>query len=236
MNIQALAREFWEKGYLLIGDFFPQDLMDQLNQISLEHFSLNPAWGHDEEFLKKSATEVIPWFPIREGNREFLPLIENADLNCLTEAILGSKWKSLYCMLMFSKKGSKGQAWHQDCPPENPQTFNLNRLIYTHDITEEIGGQTLLMPHSHKKGAISVGKPHEDLDGQLVLSPEKGSLLLLHGHAWHRVLAVKGAYRLSINCRAIPSGTSEDITDIAVYRNMRYRFSTHEIIEERTKS
>jgi len=32
---------------------------------------------------------------------------------------------------------------------------------------------------------------------------------------------------------AVPTGTPDDITDVCIYRNMRYRFSTSEVIEER---
>ena len=81
---------------------------------------------------------------------------------------------------------------------------------------------------------ISKGDPHEDLEGQITLSPKKGTLVILHGHTWHRVLPVKGEYRLSANSRTIPKDTPEDVTDIAVYRNMRYKFSTSEVIEDRT--
>jgi hypothetical protein len=136
-------------------------------------------------------------------------------------------------MVMFSKKGTKGQAWHQDCPPEESSQFNLNRLFYTHDINDATGGKTIVMPGSHRKGVLPSGNPHEDLDNQVVLAPKKGTLVILHGHAWHRVLPINGEYRLSANARAIPKGTPENITDIAVYRNMRYRFSTSEVIEER---
>lgn len=234
MDTQALATQFWKNGYLVIEDFFDPQIMDELNTIILEHFGMDPAWEHSAEFLTKSATEVIPWFPIREGDARFEVLENDPRLQALTSAILGADWHNLYCMAMFSKHGTKGQAWHQDCPPENAQHFNLNRLIYTHDINEETGGQTLIMPASHQMGPISVGEPHEELVNQLVLSPRKGTLILLHGHNWHRVLPVGGAYRISINCRAIPAETPEDITDIAVYRNMRYRFSTNEVIEERS--
>jgi hypothetical protein len=50
------------------------------------------------------------------------------------------------CMAMFSKQGSKGQAWHQDCAPEDAKKFNMNRLVYSSDITAHIGGQTLVVP------------------------------------------------------------------------------------------
>jgi len=37
---------------------------------------------------------------------------------------------------------------------------------------------------------------------------------------------------MSVNSRAIPKETPEDITDIAVYRNMRYRFSKDEVLPQ----
>ena len=233
MNYQEYAQQFWEQGYIAIENFFDEALMDELNDRILHHYGMSPDWEHTKEFLEKSATEVVPWFPFREGDGSFKPIEEDKRLKELTLSILGENWKSLYLMVMFSKKGTRGQAWHQDSPPEDGTKFNLNRLFYTHDITEATGGKTILVPGSHRKGVLPKGDPHEDLENQVVLAPKKGTLLILHGHAWHRVLPIKGEYRVSANARAIPAGTSEDITDIAVYRNIRYRFSTNEVIEER---
>ncbi|MEL7122166.1 MAG: phytanoyl-CoA dioxygenase family protein [Bacteroidota bacterium] len=233
MNYQEYAKQFWKEGYLVIENFFDNALMDHLNEIILQHYGMNPEWEHSNEFLEKAATEVVPWFPFRTGDTHFQPIEEDERLNALTEAILGMDWQSLYLMVMFSKQGTKGQAWHQDSPPEEEHKFNLNRLFYTHDITDEIGGKTLVVPGSHKEGVLPSGDPHGMIKNQVVLSPKKGTLVILHGHTWHSVLPIKGTYRVSANARAIPKDTPEDITDIAVYRNMRYRFSTSEVIEER---
>lgn len=233
MNYKQYAEEFWKNGFISIENFFDAELMDHLNATILDHYGLDPNWEHNTEFISRSATEVVPWFPFREGDKNFEPIENDPNLNLLTREILGEGWESLYLMVMFSKKGTKGQAWHQDCPPEESSQFNLNRLFYTHDINDETGGKTIVMPGSHRKGVLPSGNPHEDLDNQVVLAPKKGTLVILHGHAWHRVLPIDGEYRLSANARAIPKGTPEDITDIAVYRNMRYRFSTSEVIEER---
>ena len=136
-------------------------------------------------------------------------------------------------MAMFSRAHSKGQAWHQDCPPENPAQFNLNRLVYTMDVGGEVGGEVVLMPGSHNMGELSPGNPDEDFSQQIVLRPKKGTLLMVHGHAWHRVMPIKNHYRISTNFRAIPAGTPDNITDIAVYRNMRYQFSRSRVLQER---
>ncbi len=233
LPIEELAKQFWKQGYLVLEDFFEPELMDQYDQLILDHFGYTPEFFHNEEFLTKAATEVIPWFPQQEGVSAF-DIVENDErLKVLSEAILGEGWSSLYCMTMFSKQGTKGQAWHQDCAPEDAAKFNMNRLIYTSDITPEIGGQTLVVPGSHKRGELTIGDVNEEFSDQIELTPTKGTLVLLHGHTWHRVRPVKGKYRVSTNYRSMPKGTPEDITDICVYRNMRYRFETNEVVEDR---
>jgi len=232
MNVNELATSFWANGFLILEEFFDPLLMDKLNLRILNHYGMNPDWEHDLEFLEKSKTEVIPWFPVREGQQIFDAIEYDSKLDQVTTAILGDGWQNLYLMAMYSKRGTKGQAWHQDCPPEDSSKFNLNRLFYTHDITDQTGGKIVVMPRTHRNPALTVGEPHEDINGQFVLSPKKGTLILLHGHIWHRVLPITGEYRVSINSRAIPKHTPEDVTDIAVYRNMRYRFSTSEFLPQ----
>lgn len=234
MLISEYSRQFRTDGYLVLEHFFDDALMDRLDRLIRAHFGDNPAFGHQAEFLDQSQTEVIPWFPQQEGMREFDEVDGLADLGRLTAAILGQGWERLYCMVMFSKQGTSGQAWHQDCAPEDPAVFNLNRLVYTRDITPEIGGETVVVPGSHRLGLLPAGDPHGELPGQVVLKPGKGTLVLLHGHCWHRVLPIRGACRFSANYRAAPRGQTADITDVCVYRNMRYRFSTFEVIEERS--
>jgi ectoine hydroxylase-related dioxygenase (phytanoyl-CoA dioxygenase family) len=178
--------------------------------------------------------EVIPWFPYREGNIQLDSIDKNEKMNSITSFILKDGWENLYCMAMFSKQGSKGQAWHQDCPPENKLMYNLNRLVYTHDIDSSDGGELVIYPETHKAGLLPAGIPDADIPGQIVYAPKKGTLIFVHGHCWHRVKPVKSKYRISTNFRAVPFGVPEDITDICVYRNMRYQFSTSQILEKRS--
>jgi hypothetical protein len=233
MQLEQLANDFWRQGYLVLEDFFSADTMDDLQSLILGHYGLNPEYEHEAAFLSKSATEVIPWFPQRSGEHAFDEIDQCPKMLELTQAILGAGWQGLYCMTMFSKKGTKGQAWHQDCPPDDPQQYNLNRLVYTMDIDEQVGGEVLVMPGSHRLGKLPVGEVNEDFSEQVTLMPKKGTLVIIHGHTWHRVLPIKGAYRLSTNYRAVPQNTPEDITDICVYRNMLYQFSTSKVLEDR---
>jgi ectoine hydroxylase len=236
MDHDAMARRFWSEGYLVLDDFFDPRLMDQLNALIMGHFGNSPEYLHDMEYVRRSRAEVIPWFPQREGVSDFTAVDDDPRLQRLTAAVLGEGWQEMFCMVMFSRKGTIGQPWHQDCPPEHPAAFNLNRLVYTHDIDERSGGQTVVVPGSHRHGPVPVGDPVGELPGTLVLRPAKGTLVLLHGHTWHRVQPVLGSHRVSTNFRSVPQGVSEGVTDVCVYRNMRYRFSTREVVEERVPS
>ncbi len=234
MNTAEMLKQFEREGFVVVEDFFDEALMDRLDLLIREHFGENPDFSHEDEFLDKAQTEVIPWFPQNEGVAEFDEIDSDERLGELSSAILGDGWASQYCMVMFSKKGTSGQAWHQDCPPDDPHRHNLNRLVYTSDIDDAIGGQTVVVPGSHRKGLLPFGDPVGEFEDQVVLRPRKGTLVILHGHTWHRVLPIKGEYRYSTNYRAAPEGTPDDITDVCVYRNMRYRFSTASVVEERT--
>lgn len=233
MNTDRLLRQFQADGYLVIDDFFDASLMDCLHKQIISHFGDDPAFLHTDEFLDKAKTDVIPWFPQNDGASEFDRIDENEGLQRLTRDLLGNAWQRLYCMVMFSKPGSVGQAWHQDCEPENAARYNLNRLVYTSDINDDTGGQTVVVPGSHRLGLLPAGDPWADLEGQVTLRPKAGTLVFLHGHIWHRVLPIRGSYRCSTNYRAMAPGTPPDITDVCVYRNMRYQFSTESVIEER---
>lgn len=233
MNVSDLRGRFERDGFVVVDNFFDDALMDSLDELIRGHFGDNPAFLHEDEFLQKSRTDVIPWFPQHEGVQAFDAIESDLRLRELTRDVLGEGWSSQYCMVMWSKQDSLGQAWHQDCPPDDSRVYNLNRLVYTRDITDEIGGQIVVVPGSHRRGLLTVGDPNEDFEDQVVLRPKKGTLLLVHGHTWHRVLPIKGECRYSTNYRAAPAGAPDDVTDVCVYRNMRYRFSTSKVVEER---
>lgn len=233
LDLKKCREEFWANGYLVIEDFFAPALMDELHALILAHFHGAVDSCLTDEFAVRAKTEIVPWFPQREGMQRFDVIDDDARLAALTVAVLGAGWHSQYCMVMYSAQGTNGQAWHQDCPPETKDDYNLNRLLYTRDIVDEIGGQLVLVPRTHTGGALPAGDPQGEFPGALTLRPKKGTLVLLHGHCWHRVLPVQGPYRVSTNYRAAPAGTPDDVTDICVYRNMRYQFSTKRVVEER---
>ncbi|MDB2450993.1 phytanoyl-CoA dioxygenase family protein [Gammaproteobacteria bacterium] len=233
MDFKELSKFFHKNGYVYIKDFFNPNLMDECHDEITTHFKKDSTYKHDVSFIEKSKTDVIPWFPQIEGNNKFDGLEMDQRLCDLTGEILGPRWRSLYCMVMFSNVSSNGQAWHQDCSPDNKKNFNLNRLVYTMDIDASTGGEISLIPGSHKKGLIPAGSATEQIHDDIKIKPTKGSLLLLHGHTWHRVYPVFNEIRVSTNFRCVPENTPDSVTDVAIYRNMLFRFSDGKIIAER---
>lgn len=229
---QTEVDNFWELGYLLIPDFYSDVLLSTLHQSAISHFTRNPEFKHEQAFILRSSTDVIPWFPQQLGIELFNEIQNHKSMYTVTQSLLGPDWRSQDAMVMYSKPESKGQAWHQDCPPENPSQFNLNRLVYTADINEKTGGFIVVRPRTHQNCPISLGDPQEDFSDQVVLKPTKGSLILLHGHTWHRVTPTLDTPRISINFRCTPNGAKSDITDVCVYRNMRYQFSTQTVLSQ----
>ena len=104
---------FERDGYLVVDDFFDTGLMLSLDQLIRSYFGDNPDFLHNDEFLDKAQTDVIPWFPQNEGVQAFDAIDEDDRLQALSTAILGESWVSQYSMVMFSKQGTSGQAWHQ---------------------------------------------------------------------------------------------------------------------------
>ncbi len=233
MDMAKASTAFERDGFVVLEGFFEPPVVGELDRITRAHYGLAPGWAHTDEFVGTAEVEVVPWFPQREGSTDFDRIEHDPRLVELTTALLGPGWRADYCMAMHSRAGSAGQAWHQDCPPEDPHRFNLNRLVYTHPIGGRRGGALVVVPGSHRMGPVPPGEPRAPLSGQLVVEVEAGSLILVHGHCWHRVLPVGSEVRISINYRALPAGVDGEPTDVCVYRNMRYRFSTSEIIEHR---
>lgn len=233
MTPTTAADRFRRDGYVLIEGFFDRAMMDDLERACLDHFGVQAASLHSQEFVRHTKVEVTHWFPQHDGRSGFDQPADDPRLHELTTAILGPDWRADSCLAMHSNPGSGGQAWHQDCPPDRHHLANLNRLVYPRAVGGERGGALTLVPGSHRRGMLPTGDPSGELPGQITLQPGLGALVLVDGHCWHRVEPVGREHRNSINYRALPAGAPADLTDICLYRNLRYRFSTESVMTRR---
>lgn len=226
-NIQALQQQFQQDGYAVVPNFLSPEACQNINVALQEHFQT-------EQTTKASTTDtrfgcdILCWNPVQEGHELFTKLMGDQGLANYTEALLGPGYQhgAAHTLVMASLLGGVGQAWHQDCPATNPEHYNLNRLLYTTDITAE-DGAVVVVPGSHLRGRIPCGSDQETMPGEVMLTPAAGTLVLVHGHCFHRVTPnTSGRPRISINFRAMPATSPADVCRVGVYRNVEVDFVT----------
>ena len=73
MNLDAkiIHDEFWTNGYVVIDNFFDRELMDELHELILAQFGSKHDSCLNDEFAIKAQTQIVPWFPQREGIGRF---------------------------------------------------------------------------------------------------------------------------------------------------------------------
>lgn len=242
-DLPQIRETFERDGIIVLPDFLDLNNCQKINDQIEKHYEkrLRELDGRSTRpaNFEKYGIDVIGWHPLRENNAVFAELRDDARLKQVTEACLGEGFTVSLpeetepaCLVMMSKSGGNGQTWHQDCPPENAGQFNVNRLFYTRDITIE-DGAVVVVPGSHRMGRIPPGDGHESMEGERVLTPKAGTLILLSGHVYHRVTPnVSGKPRVSVNYRAYGKGVSRHICQVVVYRNGAYDLKTSTPIPE----
>jgi ectoine hydroxylase-related dioxygenase (phytanoyl-CoA dioxygenase family) len=233
--VQASADElrarFDRDGVLILPNFLSEAEMIPLRREMEIHYAPRAATAaathNGAGKYAQFECDVLVWGPIADRNAEFLALQANPRLHDVTVAILGEGYTmSASGLVMYSVGGGRGQAWHQDCPSGDIGTraFNLNRLFYTDNVSLE-DGAIVFVPGSHRMGHIPPGGHQEPIAGERALEPRAGTLVLLHGHVYHRVTPNRNMKpRTSINLRTYPNGTPTTVTCIGVYRNGSVNF------------
>jgi len=227
--LAGLREQFDTEGFVVFPDFLSESEIGSLRkEVNVHYGSLREASVSSKgAAFEKFATEVIPWDPVGERNAAFVDLLGNASLDRVTEACIGAGYAGTQSLVMLSPPGGKGQAWHQDCPIGQIGHFNVNRLIYIDDVTLD-NGAIVLVPGSHRMGVIPKGGPQESFDGEVILTPRAGTLVLLNGLIYHRVTPNHSASpRTSVNFRAFAAGIPTDVCNIGVYRNGAFDFRTN---------
>ena len=226
-SADSRRRKFAEHGVVVVPGFLDREQVAFLNREIDAHYGPLVRERFGIGAVSRAAIEmdcdVITWDPLGEEVEPFQVLAADPRLATLTRELIG-EFSAPGSLAMWSVGGGKGQAWHQDCPPDDPSQFNLNRLFYLQD-TEVDDGAVVVVPGSHRMGRISPGAPQAPIPGEVMLTPRAGTLVLLHGHIYHRVMPnVSLRPRVSVNLRAYPADVPREITRIGLYRNAAYDF------------
>jgi len=221
----------------MVEEFLSPDELALLNDEITRHYaplelSASPNGKTRADGLPDTECEVIFWNPVEEKVQAFLDLMTKPELVGLTASILGNAYEeSQGSLVMYSALGGKGQAWHQDCPFD-AENYNVNRLFYVNDLREE-DGAIVVVPGSHRTGRIPAGGAQEPIEGEVMLTPKAGSLVLVHGCCFHRVTPnVSKRPRVSVNFRVFPAGSDSSVCKVGVYRNVSIDFRNKVVAQE----
>jgi ectoine hydroxylase len=224
LNISALAHQFRENGYVGLSGIF-QDVAIQSLIKDLDH------WLENQGKLGKDDSEYEQRFDVRvdvglaDKFESVADLFSAQSVRDLTEKVLGHSWNTEGPPLIFSTPINGKQGWHQDTSDVDPGIYMINRIIYPRRVQPEQGG-LVVVPGSHQKGDIPKGGNHDDIDGQIVLFPEAGTIVLMHSRCWHRVQENRVALpRTQINWRARPASAPPNLGNNPVFRTGRWDFA-----------
>jgi ectoine hydroxylase len=215
------ARRFWSDGYVVFDAFYPREVAAAAHEWLTSTGEGAPAWT-DATTSESIETDLDIHIALPQAMSPSIQRVHGDErFLALTNAILGEGFADLYGILFRFKGPGVGGPWHQDCSSEIGEPYCVNRLVYSHDAGDAVGGELVVVPGSHKVGRIPPGEQHVSLPRERTITPRAGTVVMLHASTFHRVAAVRSTVpRFSINLRAAPQGTSDTVTNTAVYRNV----------------
>jgi ectoine hydroxylase len=233
MSFDNVRNQFWEQGFVVLEGFFTDQELSGVVQ-SLDRYREQVSKKFEEQYQASKDREIFDTKVVNFGgeasqDQEFQKLVQNQRLYQVTQAVLGEGYQNDSLLVMFTTRGS-GQAWHRDCHYENPGHFIMNRLIYTQDLIPEAGA-LYVVPGSHKLTELPPGELHEPIEGEIMITPKKGTLALVHSSTFHRVQRNEtDEPRVSINFRVRPKDAPAGLTSIAVFRTGKWDFAKKQMV------
>jgi len=240
LDLASMNETFARDGVLVVENLFDPSELNDINAALDEHWQASHESGEDEQAKKDFEhikCQVMLWWHAEMDDMRVRALMQSDKLRDTTANLLGPEYTHLHTLIAYSLPGGDGQAWHQDSrAQDNNKHFNVNRLIYTRDTTEE-DGAVVAVPGSHRAVEIPHGGEQDDIPGQKIICPKAGTVVFLHGRCYHRVLPnVSGRMRISVNFRVKSPGASDRLIDRPIYRHMdaaeRETFNAHLIETE----
>ena len=145
-----------------------------------------------QEYLEKFETEVVP-LPL-PGDADLSTLLKNNRLRDATAAILGGDYKFKGSFCFATPEGGVGHGWHQDSGSDEPGQYEINRLLYPHDVQPGDGGVLHVVPGSFRQGHLSLqpGPNHGPIAGEIEIVPKAGTVVFVHTRCFHRVTHYTG--------------------------------------------
>ncbi|CAI1879203.1 MULTISPECIES: phytanoyl-CoA dioxygenase family protein [Serratia] len=182
-----------EDGYTIIHNLFTEQ---QLTDFSSALGTLEENERHLDDPMYKNNTDSIYLRWLLTKDRRFWPFNSHPELIALARMALGPQIQldDADARITFADV-IDGTGWHihlRTVPDPLPPFFcyphALHHLLYLDNITEREGGLCVL-PSSHKDNSIKIeANSHHSIDGERILYPGRGDVVLMHANLWHRAV------------------------------------------------
>ena len=225
MDNVAIAQAIEENGYCVIEDFFTaEDVSVADTHVASWLQRWDELIGESVEYRERFDVHLKA-LPIAR-DREFTALFAHPKVVEVTRAVVGDDFEPV-TGFAFATPREGGQGWHKDSCDPTPGQFTLNRLLYTRDYRPEQGRLYVLTGSHRYCGFREDGPNHEDLPGQVAITPRAGMLVLVSSHCAHRVgINQTDDIRVVLNSRVNRKGVPTDLCDLCTFRSGRWRHST----------
>lgn len=182
-----------QDGYTVIKNLFTQE---QLTDFSTALDALEENEHHLKDPMYKHNTGSIYLRWLLTKDQRFWPFNSHPELIALARLALGPQIQldDADARITFADV-IDGTGWHihlRTIPDPLPPFFcyphALHHLLYLDNITEREGGLCVL-PGSHKDHSIKIDvNSHHNIDGERILFPQRGDVVLMHANLWHRAV------------------------------------------------
>ncbi len=191
MSIQDLVRQVHERGYCVLPEVIPADVVAS---VCADVLAVDPALNIPDAPARRGAVSGLI-----NHTQSFAPYLAEARLLALTTALLGAHVRVSYTSTIVSYPGADRLQWHADWPfnqgnaghlaaPYPDVLAHLTSIWMLTDFTVD-NGATLIVPGSHRASNNPTGDngvdkmaPHPD---EMHITGKAGTVLVMDSRMWH---------------------------------------------------
>ena len=213
MNCEQLIRQLKASGYAVIADVIPSGAVQRVRESVLETARQHAVRSN---FAPQGTSQIASLIRYDQSFAEYL--VEER-LTTIVTALLGEHYRVSFTTALVNHPGNDRGQWHADWPyiqslgarfpaPYPDLIMHLTMLFMLSDFTVETGA-TIALPGSHRRGTNPTAEPVADrldpLPGELQITGQAGSALLLDSRCWHAAAPNRSAEdRVAVAVRFAP--------------------------------
>jgi hypothetical protein len=178
-------KQFIERGYILKPGVLDAATCAQLCQRIDDCAVMDERFAADKHYTRSNAVTV---------HADFADFINRDSHIGYAYDLYGELTKVHLSQFMRRPKGTWRNFWHPDGPRSVPyQVFSpelplqLKVAYWLTDLPEPDMGNLVILPGSHRQQYMDGYDTHDDIDGEMPVCVERGTMMIMHASTWHKV-------------------------------------------------